>query len=143
MTDPAPPASPEDLLEGELIRPIPYGDGYLPEGPYRISALPERFGSFRRLELLATDTKFVVIEPGRVFDDYEVEIPEDDVEALGLESVQDAQIFVTVTPSARPTVNLQAPFVINRGTGRAAQVILDDEAGFSLERPIDAGSARG
>jgi hypothetical protein len=39
-------------------------------------------------------------------------------------------------------VNLRAPIVINRTLGLASQVVLDDDCGFGLMVPVDAGSAR-
>jgi len=86
---------------------------------------------------------FMIVPPAALFDDYVVEIPEDDVAQLALEDGDDAVVFLIVRRHGVPTpvVNLVAPVVVNRRTLVAAQVVLQD-SGYGLMVPVDAGSAR-
>ena len=90
---------------------------------------------------------FVVVPPGLIFADYVYGVPERDVTELRLAEVADpAQVQTLVIVRRRdvpsPVVNLRAPIVINRTLGLASQVVLDDDCGFGLMVPVDAGSAR-
>lgn len=86
---------------------------------------------------------FLVVPPGALFDDYVIEIPEEDCDQLGLEDATDVVTLVIVRRRDVPTpvVNLMAPIVVNWRTGMAAQVVLQ-ESGYGLTVPVDAGTAR-
>lgn len=127
----------------DLARPIPLGVGFAPGTRIRLEWPGEQFEPFLRLVLTdPTGPSFWAVEPGRLFDDYIVAIPEPDVERLELIDQTDVVIFVLVSPGAEaPTVNLFAPIVINRRTKRAMQVILED-SGYGCAVPVTAGTAR-
>jgi len=83
---------------------------------------------------------FTVVAPGLLFPDYSVEIDEEHVEALGLETSDDATTLIIVTvprPPMTPTANLLGPVVINRHTGAAAQVV-QHRSSHSVAEPIVA-----
>lgn len=70
---------------------------------------------------------FIVADPWSVFPDYAPEIPDTDVAALGLGSVDRGQLFVVLTVPSNPsgiTANLRAPLLLNRAAGLAKQVVL-------------------
>jgi flagellar assembly factor FliW len=72
---------------------------------------------------------FLTLEPYLVFPDYEVDLPEWEAEALGLEVPGEAAVLTLVTicaESAVVTTNLLAPVVINTRTRRARQVVMED-----------------
>jgi flagellar assembly factor FliW len=72
---------------------------------------------------------FVVINPLVVKPDYEPVISDDDVQCLGIESVEDVVLMAIVTIRSNPvtvSVNLRAPIVINSRNKLAKQVVLDD-----------------
>lgn len=73
---------------------------------------------------------FVVLDPTGVVPDYEPELFDEDAEALGITSGEQAAIFNIVTvkdgPSPSATVNLVGPIIINRETGVARQVVLSN-----------------
>lgn len=127
----------------ELVRPLAFGNGVAPGTRIRLQYPGERFEPFLKLDLTEPDgPSFIVVEPGRLFDDYLVAIPEEDVELLELTDAADAVIFVLVTTThTPPTVNLNAPIVVNWRTKRGVQAILD-ESGYSYAVPIGAGTAR-
>jgi flagellar assembly factor FliW len=74
------------------------------------------------------EVQFVVIDPGAVIQDYEIELSDEDAELLDIKSAADAMVLNIVTVhSLRPqyvTANLIGPLVINRHTGVGKQVIV-------------------
>lgn len=76
------------------------------------------------------DLAFVVIDPSDVVADYEIVLPDWDVEFLQLRDAGEAVIMATVTIDAEAetvSTNLLAPIVINARTRLCRQVILDSE----------------
>jgi flagellar assembly factor FliW len=73
-----------------------------------------------------TGVEFIVVSPGVLFPDYQVEVDEETVERLDLRA-EDAAVLSIVTLSddgSAPTANLLGPIVVNRRNGAAAQVVL-------------------
>jgi flagellar assembly factor FliW len=81
---------------------------------------------------------FVVIQPFLVASDYHPDIPQQDVEFLGLSSAHDAALFniVTLHGPNRATVNLKGPVVINRNTGIGKQVVIANASEYSVQHPL-------
>jgi len=81
---------------------------------------------------------FVVVNPFLVAPDYQPDIPEPDVEFLGLREAGDALLLniVTVHGPQRATINLKGPIVINRHTHIGKQVILANAADYSVDHPL-------
>ena len=86
---------------------------------------------------------FVVIEPFLIAPDYHPDIPQPDVEFLGLTAPTDAALLniVTLHGPNRATVNLKGPVVINRNTGIGKQVILANAADYSVQHPLPVEEA--
>jgi flagellar assembly factor FliW len=86
---------------------------------------------------------FVVIEPFIVLADYHPDIPQQDVEFLGLKSSEDALLLniVTVQGATRATVNLKGPVVINRTTGVGKQVVIANATDYSVQQPLPLAEA--
>jgi flagellar assembly factor FliW len=86
---------------------------------------------------------FVVIEPFRVVPDYRPDLPQTDVEFLGISSPGDAQLFniVTVHGPTRATVNLKGPIVVNRHTGVGKQVVIANAVEYSVQHPLPLAAA--
>lgn len=74
---------------------------------------------------------FVIIDPFKVFSDYEVELPDTAIRKLKIEDESDVLVYtICVIPEKNAqdmTTNLQGPIVINSRLGLGKQVILDDE----------------
>lgn len=73
---------------------------------------------------------FIVVDPLEFEPDYNIDLPDEDAEFLGLRSPSDAAILTTVTLDKREgviTTNLLGPLVINSGTLRAKQIVLQDD----------------
>lgn len=81
---------------------------------------------------------FVVVEPFLVEPGYSPDIPQADVEFLGLKEPAGAVLFniVTLRPNQRATINLKGPIVINRNTGVGKQVIITNAADYSVKHPL-------
>ena len=85
---------------------------------------------------------FLAIVPFRFFPDYDIELPDLDVEALELDDPTDADVLALVTIRhneaggvASVTANLLGPLVINRRTSIGRQVVLSDTR-HSTREPV-------
>ena len=88
--------------------------------------------------------QFVVIEPGGIIPDYEIELFDDDAAYLGIEDSSDAIVLNVVTVGrtlpATATVNLVGPIVINRHSGLAKQVVLANHGRYSVRHALVTAS---
>ncbi len=84
------------------------------------------------------DLAFLLVPPFLVSPDYHPNIPDDDVEVLGLRAAEDAELLniVTLRGSSGATVNLKGPIVINRHTRMAKQVVLNNASEYSVQHPM-------
>lgn len=120
---------------------IPQGlIGFPEHTTFELYADPEQ-QPFRWLLLHGPETiQFVVIEPGGIIPDYELELFDEDAAALGIASSEDALVFNIVTVGrgqpATATVNLVSPVVVNRRTGLAKQVVLANHARYNVRHPL-------
>lgn len=74
------------------------------------------------------DLAFVVIDPKYIREDYEVEVPDEEVEELKLDEDSDTTILsIVVVPEdiSQMTANLKAPIIINNTNKKGKQVVLD------------------
>ncbi len=77
-----------------------------------------------------------VIDPLRVKEDYNPVVEDDLLMPIGDIDPDDLLVLVTITvPSdlTQMTVNLMAPFIINAGNRKAAQIIVD---GYEVKFPV-------
>ncbi|HUB87794.1 MAG TPA: flagellar assembly protein FliW [Verrucomicrobiae bacterium] len=81
---------------------------------------------------------FVVIEPFYFLPDYQPDLPQADVDFLGLTSPDDAAVYAIVTVGGpnRATANLKGPIVVNRHTGLAKQVVIANAVNYSVQHPL-------
>lgn len=81
---------------------------------------------------------FVVVNPFLVAPDYQPDLPQADVDFLGIEAPEDAVLLniVTLQPAGRATVNLKGPIVINRHTGTGKQVVLANAGEYGVHHPL-------
>lgn len=88
---------------------------------------------------------FVVIEPAKILNDYDVEIADDDASKLDIQTAEDALILNIVTLKdddiESATVNLIGPIVLNRRTLKGKQLIAANYMKFSARHPLLAESA--
>jgi flagellar assembly factor FliW len=75
------------------------------------------------------DLAFVLIDPYLFKADYDPDVPDSDLEAIGLSDPADILVMAIVTIPQGPgpiTANLMGPLIINRRTRLAAQSIVAD-----------------
>lgn len=79
-----------------------------------------------------------ILSPFDVEEDYKVELSEETIENLGIESEEDVIIYTTVTLNSdmtKTTTNLRAPIVINQKNCLAEQIILCEEK-YKIKHPV-------
>lgn len=80
----------------------------------------------------------IVTEPLLFFPDYSPEVDETITGRIGLESADDAQMFVLLTVGedvAHVTANLMGPIIVNRKNNLGVQAVLSNQ-GFDLRQPL-------
>jgi flagellar assembly factor FliW len=80
---------------------------------------------------------FVITSPHLFGLEFEFVLPEEAVEMLGIESIEDVVVFTIVTiPDDNPskmTANLLGPIIINQTKRLAMQLVLADDAPYSAQ----------
>jgi flagellar assembly factor FliW len=72
------------------------------------------------------DLAFIVIPPSSFYPDYKLEVAKEDLDAIGLDNLDDAAILAIVVVPEDPSkmsANLLAPIVINSKTWKGRQMI--------------------
>ncbi|NLL06442.1 MAG: flagellar assembly protein FliW [Clostridiaceae bacterium] len=73
---------------------------------------------------------FAVINPFMILKNYDIEISEETVESLNIESITDVMVLAIVVVPEEPnkmTMNLKAPVIINTKNNSGMQVVLDTD----------------
>lgn len=84
----------------------------------------------------------LVVAPGVLWRDYQVNVDQAVVEALEIQTEEDVIIMAIVHPNSQlslSTANLYSPIVVNRANGLAEQLIpniTESEAGWSIRTPF-------
>jgi flagellar assembly factor FliW len=101
--------------------------------------LLEGSGAFRFLQAVGEpDLTFVVIDPREIVRGYKAEVPNSEVEDIGITEPKEAAILAIATIPGdvrKMTVNLQAPLVINAVNRKGKQIVLSDQ-GYSMRYPV-------
>ncbi len=133
----------EALEESNLIK-FPQGifgfpDLQVCELIYNPSELPFMWLQEREKGGLA----FIVLDPIGSIADYTVEIPDSDVDQLGIESPDDVLILNIVTINKevpqKITANLVGPIIVNRRTRVGRQVIISNYEKYSPKYELPSG----
>jgi flagellar assembly factor FliW len=132
------------VLPGNQIR-VPAGIlGFEQFKEYMLLANPAEmpFAWLRPVDS-SSSLAFVVLNPFYAMPDYAPDIPEADVEFLGLKEPNDALLFsiVTLRGPNGATLNLKGPIVVNRHTHTAKQVIIANANNYSVEHPLPVATA--
>ena len=118
-------------VEIEDDRVITFPNGLLGFSDYRRYCLlrPNEDGVFLWLQSLDDPSlAFVVTDPSQFVKDYVVPIRPEQMESLGLDKVDDAQVLVIVNKRERQlTANLQGPLVIGTNTMTGEQLVLAEK----------------
>ena len=117
-----------DLDERRIIS---FPAGLLGFSSYKRFALlqPDEDGVFFWLQSLESpELAFVVTDPTMWIHDYEASIRREQMDELGLDKLESAQVFVIVNKYGNAlTANLQGPLVINLNNQKAMQLVLADK----------------
>ncbi|NMB34484.1 MAG: flagellar assembly protein FliW [Clostridium sp.] len=73
---------------------------------------------------------FAVADPFMIFDDYDIELPDEAVKALEIQNPQEVMLLsILVVPEdiSQISINLKAPVVINTKNRQGMQVVLDTD----------------
>lgn len=118
-------------VEIDDSRIITFPTGLLGFSSYRRFVLlqPDDDGVFFWLQSIeAPDLAFVVTDPALWVEGYEATIRREQMEALALEKLEDAQVFVIVNKyGSSLTANLQGPLVVNVHSRNGMQLVLADK----------------
>jgi flagellar assembly factor FliW len=125
-----------DLFDGTALD---FGGG-IPGFPgtrnFRLESLTPDLRPFCVMRSVEEDgISFVLVPPGALFPDYTIEIDEQQVSNLGLQSAEDAVVLAIVTVGPQPTANLLGPLVVNRRTRAAAQVV-QHQSSYRAAEPL-------
>ena len=97
----------------------------------------------------APEVAFILTDPAGVAPEYRPEVSRTDLSALGLASIEEAEVHVMLVVSQAPkqiTANLLGPLVVNPRTRVGKQVVLYN-SGYSpvhrLVEPVPAPTAEG
>lgn len=116
-----------------FIAPPP---GLAPHVDFALTPVDGSDGLFTMRAVDDSDLRLFLVDPQTVLTEYAPTLTDDQTAALELESPDDALLLVVAHPSADGvSVNLLAPVVVNRGTGVASQVILEDQD-YPLRAPL-------
>lgn len=103
--------------------------GLEPLDAFDLDAVPGADGLFTLSSTERPEIRLFVIDAERHLPGYAPELPDDRAAELGIAEAADALLLVVVTPSPEgSTVNLLAPVIVNRSSGAALQLVLDDDA---------------
>ncbi len=139
------------VVDVDDTRLITFPAGLLGFTAYKTYALlqPDANGAFLWLQSVESpELAFVVTDPTLWVQGYEVPIRREQMQEIGLESLDDAQIFVIVNRYGLSlTVNVQGPLVVNAAGRRGMQVVLAEKRWTTrheivqVEAPVQAASA--
>ena len=103
--------------------------GLEPLDDFTLDAVAGADGLYTLASVERPEIRLFTLDAERHLPGYSPELPDDRAAELGIRSAEQAQLLVVVTPSREgSTVNLLAPVIVNRGTGAALQLVLDDDA---------------
>ncbi|WP_017211305.1 flagellar assembly protein FliW [Clostridium beijerinckii] len=99
----------------------------------------EEYEPFKLLQSLENDSiAMIVTSPYEFFEDYEVELSEETIKNLGINSPKQVSVITTVTLSSdvkKITTNLQGPIVINTSNNIGEQIILNNPK-YKVKSPL-------
>lgn len=127
-----------EVDETRLIR-FPKGILGFPNDPeYALIQTGENSGFYWLQAVTRPELAFVVCDPRLFVQDYEIPIKQEDLQSIGLDDPEGAQVFIIVNKvNDLLTGNLQGPLIINIETRVAKQLVLSDRR-FSTRHPLMA-----
>ncbi|AZH77749.1 MULTISPECIES: flagellar assembly protein FliW [Microbacterium] len=110
--------------------------GLAPHVDFDLAPVDGADGLFAMRAARDADLRLYLVDPRTVLDEYAPILTDEQADGLALGSPDDALILVVAHPSSEGvSVNLLAPVIVNRTTGAASQVILEDQD-YPLRAPL-------
>lgn len=110
--------------------------GLAPHVDFALAPVDGADGLFAMRAVDDAELRLYLVDPRSVLSEYAPVLTDEQAEGLALETADDALILVVAHPSSEGvSVNLLAPVIVNRVTGAAAQVILEDQD-YPLRAPL-------
>lgn len=110
--------------------------GLAPHVDFALAPVDGADGLFAMRAVDDAELRLYLVDPRSVLNDYAPTLTDEQAQGLALESADDALILVVAHPGADGvSVNLLAPVIVNRTTGVASQVILEDQD-YPLRAPL-------
>ncbi|SDI81756.1 flagellar assembly factor FliW [Frankineae bacterium MT45] len=120
----------------EFAEPIA---GFPNEHIYTLSTIDEAGAFFSLRAAASPELRFILTPPALFFPQYAPKLDESLLATVGAPDESDVLLFAILTVQksiSDATANLRAPIALSRSTGRAVQVVLDDES-LSFREAID------
>ncbi|MBT2485060.1 MULTISPECIES: flagellar assembly protein FliW [unclassified Microbacterium] len=110
--------------------------GFAPHVDFVLAPVDGADGLFAMRAVDDDALRLYLVDPQTVLSEYSPILTDEQVSDLALASPDEAMLLVVAHPSAAGvSVNLLAPVVVNRTTGAAAQVILEEQD-YPLRAPL-------
>lgn len=134
-----------ELVEEEIYRFDSGIPGFLEEKQFCLLTLDDT--PFFVLQSVKTkEVAFIVTNPFEVFRDYEVELPDEVLSSLQIETELEVITFVILTiqdPFNETTANLQAPIIINASKKTGKQFIMNGSEYRTKHKLIEPPAEQG
>ncbi|TFB17267.1 flagellar assembly protein FliW [Microbacterium sp. 3H14] len=110
--------------------------GLAPHVDFALAPVDGADGLFAMRAVQDAELRLYLVDPRTALSEYAPILTDEQADALALRDAEDALILVVAHPSAEGvSVNLLAPVIVNRTTGAASQVILEDQD-YPLRAPL-------
>ena len=110
--------------------------GLAPHVDFALAPVDGADGLFAMRAVDDAELRLYLVDPSSVLSDYAPILSDEQADSLALTTADDALILVVAHPAADGvSVNLLAPVIVNRVTGAASQVILEDQD-YPLRAPL-------
>jgi flagellar assembly factor FliW len=129
--------APADATIVNFVEPMP---GFDDEKSYSLSKIDDQGILHALRSTRDPGLRFVLLSPEHFFDDYRPDLTPVVADALDAGPDGEVQVLLVLTIGeglADATANMRAPIVLSPASGRAMQVVLDDES-LPMRRPLAA-----
>lgn len=110
--------------------------GLAPHVDFALAPVDGADGLFSMRAVDDDELRLYLVDPRTVLSEYAPILTDEQADGLALGTPEDALILVVAHPAADGvSVNLLAPVIVNRNTGAASQVILEDQD-YPLRAPL-------
>ncbi len=110
--------------------------GLAPHVDFALAPVDGADGLFSMRAVDDDELRLYLVDPRTVLSEYAPILTDEQADGLALGTPDDALILVVAHPAADGvSVNLLAPVIVNRNTGAASQVILEDQD-YPLRAPL-------